>query len=380
MGPLAGLTVLDLTSVISGPLATAILADQGARVIKVENPNGDSMRMGGALRNGVASLFTNLNRSKESVVLDLQTPEGVDAVRKLAAQADILIQNYRPGVMDRLGLGFEAIRGINPGIVYASINGVGSDGPYRDRRVYDPVIQAFAGFASAQANGGKPELIKMMVCDKITALTAAQAVCAGYIEKTRSGEGQHIEISMLEACLYFIWPDRFFAESFVETPDFPGADITGMYRTFATSDGFLTTICVQLGEFQGLCRAVGRDDWVEDPRFADTMSLYMNLQDLLAEIEAEIVKFSTAELSARMVEHDVPHGVVLNPGDIINNEQVQAADIVRILNDPAAGAMRHVARNARFSKSGHVTARPAPGLGSATAAVAEEFGLELPLP
>lgn len=377
MGPLAGLNILDLTSVISGPLATAILADQGARVIKVESGTGDSMRMGGALKNGTASLFTNLNRSKESIVLDLQTEAGVAAVKKLAESCDVLIQNYRPGVMDRLGLGFDAIAAINPKLVYASINGVGSVGPYKDRRVYDPVIQAMAGFAAAQTTNGKPELVKMMLCDKITALTAAQAICAGIIEQQRSGVGQHIEISMLEACLYFIWPDRFFPESFVDEADFPGADITGMYRTFATKDGFLTTICVQLGEFQGLCRAVGRDDWIEDPRFADTMSLYMNLQDLLGDIESEIAKFTTANLSARMVEFDVPHGVVLNPEAILANEQVQAAEIVQLLDDPAAGAMRHVARNARFSRSGYRQAKAAPALGGATEALTAEFGLEL---
>ncbi len=377
MGPLQGLTILDLTSVISGPLATAILADQGARVIKVENPSGDSMRLGGALRNGVGSLFTNLNRNKEGIVLDLQTAQGVAAVKQLVASCDVLIQNYRPGVMDRLGLGYEALREINPGLVYTSINGVGSTGPYADRRVYDPVIQAFAGFAAAQSQDGQPDLIKMMVCDKITSLTASQAICAAVIDKMNSGEGQHVEISMLEACLYFIWPDRFFAESFVETPDFPGADITAMYRTLATRDGFITMICVQLGEFQGLCRALGRTDWLEDERFADLPSMYMNFSQLAGSIEEEVAKRDTRTLSAAMVEHDVPHGVVLNPEAIIDNDQVKAAEIIQILDDPAAGPMRHVARNARFSRSTKTPARHAPRLGESTAAIAKEFGLSL---
>ena len=181
-GPLSGITILDLTSVISGPMATAVLADQGARVIKIENPRGDSMRMGGAVHKGVSSLFNALNRNKEAIVLDLQTPEGVTALKTLAEQADILVQNYRPGVMDRLGIGYADLKQVNPSLVYGSISGVGAHGPYADRRVYDPVIQAFAGYTHAQAVDGEPNLIKMMVCDKITALTAAQALSAAYID------------------------------------------------------------------------------------------------------------------------------------------------------------------------------------------------------
>lgn len=374
-GPLSHITVLDLTSVISGPLATAILADQGARVIKVETPGGDSMRLAGALKNGVSSLFSNLNRGKDSVILDLQTDEGKAAVKKLVESADVLIQNYRPGVMDRLGLGYETLRAINPSLVYASINGVGSEGPYMDRRVYDPVIQAFAGFAHAQSVDNHPELIKMMICDKITALTAAQSICAGIIDQMHTGEGQHIEISMLEACLYFIWPDRFFKETFVEEPDFPGVDITTMYRTIATKDGFITVISVKLDEFQGLCRSLEREDWLADERFADLPSLYQNFGELAEKIIEEVGRWDTQTLSARFVENDVPHGVVLNPEAILDNEQVSAAGVLQVMNDPAAGPMRLVARNARFSKTDHGERNPAPALGAQTEAVLKEFGL-----
>ena len=374
-GPLTGITVLDLTSVISGPLATAILADQGARVIKVENPSGDSMRMGGALNRGVSSLFTALNRNKDSIVLDLQQESGISAIKSMAASVDILIQNYRPGVMERLGIGYSDLKAINPQLIYVSINGVGTHGPYSDRRVYDPVIQAFAGFASAQAMNGQPELIKMMVCDKITALTAAQAVTAAYIERLTSGHGQQVEISMLEACLYFIWPDRFFSESFVETPEWPGADITTMYRTLATQDGHVTLICVQHGEFQGMCRALARPDWIADPRFADLPSMYANFSQLVDDIAQEVAKWSTADLSARFAAEDVPHGIVLTPAEIINDPQVKASEIISVIEDPVAGAMRLVARNARFGNHSPNPIRAAPALGASNALIREEFKL-----
>lgn len=373
-GPLSGITILDLTSVISGPMATAVLADQGARVIKIENPRGDSMRMGGAVHKGVSSLFNALNRNKEAIVLDLQTPEGVTALKTLAEQADILVQNYRPGVMDRLGIGYADLKQVNPSLVYGSISGVGAHGPYADRRVYDPVIQAFAGYTHAQAVDGEPNLIKMMVCDKITALTAAQALSAAYIDRLKTGVGQHVEISMLEACLYFIWPDRFFAESFVEPPEFPGIDITTMYRTLATQDGHITLICVQLDEFQGLTRALNRTDWLEDPRFADLPSMYMNFSALVDDIAQEVKKWATADLSQRLVTEDVPHGIVLSEADILKDPQVNAADVIETIEHPEAGQMRIVGRNARFSEHSPEPARAAKSLGADNLSILESFG------
>ncbi|MBT7885257.1 MAG: hypothetical protein HN579_01730, partial [Gammaproteobacteria bacterium] len=219
------------------------------------------------------------------------------------------------------------------------------------------------------------ELIKMMVCDKITALTAAQAVTAAYIERLTSGHGQQVEISMLEACLYFIWPDRFFSESFVETPEWPGADITTMYRTLATQDGHVTLICVQHGEFQGMCRALARPDWITDPRFADLPSMYANFSQLVDDIAQEVAKWSTADLSARFAAEDVPHGIVLTPAEIINDPQVKASEIISVIEDPVAGAMRLVARNARFGNHSPNPIRPAPALGASNALIREEFKL-----
>ena len=214
-GPLSDLLILDLTSVISGPLATSILADQGARVIKVESPTGDSMRHAGAVKGGISSLFSSINRNKESIVLDLRKPEAIEIVNRIAADADVCVQNYRPGVVEKLGISYEHLKQINPSLIYASISGVGAEGPYSGRRVYDPVIQAYAGFASAQKVNGEPSLVKMMICDKVTALTMSQAITAALYDRKNTGKGQHVEVSMLEASLYFIWPDRMLDQSFV---------------------------------------------------------------------------------------------------------------------------------------------------------------------
>ncbi len=362
-GPLSDVTILDLTSVISGPLATGILADQGARVIKVEALTGDAMRMGGALKAGVSSLFSAMNRNKQSIAVNLQSAEGVEIIKTLAREADVCIQNYRPGVVEKLGIGYDDLRAINPELIYASISGVGADGPYAGRRVYDPVIQAHAGFANAQKVDDKPDLIKMMICDKVTSLTTAQAITAALYDRKNTGTGQHVEVSMLEACLYFIWPDRMMAESFVDTPDFPGGDITGMYRTLPTKDGHITFICVQLGEFHAMCRALDRHDLVDDPRCADVPSLYTNMAELFVEIVAEIGKWTTDELVERMEKEDVPFGVVLDGDGILNDPQVEAQQILQTFDDALAGKMRLVGRNSRFSNHDTGIRSPAPTLG-----------------
>lgn len=375
-GPLSDVTILDLTSVISGPLATAILADQGAHVIKVESLTGDTMRMGGALKSGVSSLFSAMNRNKQSIALNLQTPDGVDIVKKLAAQADVCIQNYRPGVVDRLGIGYADMKAVKPDIVYASISGVGADGPYAGRRVYDPVIQAYAGFAHAQQADGKPDLIKMMICDKVTSLTTAQAITAALYDRKNTGKGQHVEVSMLEAALYFIWPDRMFTQSFVDEPEWPGGDITGMYRTMPTKDGYITFISVQLGEFHAMCRALGRDDLVSDPRCADVPSLYANMADLFVDILAEISKWNTADLVERMTEEDVPFGVVMDGDGILADPQVEAQEILQTFDHAIAGKMRLVGRNSRFSNHSTGIRTPAPALGEHAANILTAAGFE----
>lgn len=373
-GPLSDVTILDLTSVISGPLATSILADQGARVIKVESPIGDSMRMAGAIKGGVSSLFSSINRNKESIALDLSKPQAIEIINKIAAQADICIQNYRPGVVEKLGIGYDQLKKINPELIYASISGVGAEGPYSRRRVYDPVIQAYAGFASAQTTNGEPSLVKMMICDKVTSLTMAQAITAALYDRKNTGKGQHVEVSMLEASLYFIWPDRMLDQSFVDKPDLEGSDLTALYKAAPTLDGHITFMTLQLDEFHGLARAVGKPEWAEDPRFQELMSMYAHYSEIFPELLAQIGTWKTAPLVERLTNEDVPFGVVLDPDNILLDPQVQAHQIIKTFEDSAAGSMRHVNRSSRFSTHDTGIYSPAPRLSEHAKTILAEFG------
>ena len=373
-GPLSDITILDLTSVISGPLATSILADQGARVIKVESPAGDSMRHAGAVKGGISSLFSSINRNKESIALDLRKPEAREIINRIAEEADVCVQNYRPGVVEKLGISYEHLKQINPSLIYASISGVGAEGPYSGRRVYDPVIQAYAGFASAQKVNGQPSLVKMMICDKVTALTMSQAITAALYDRKNTGKGQHVEVSMLEASLYFIWPDRMLDQSFVDSPDSPGGDLTARYQAVPTQDGYITFMTLQLDEFHGIARAIGKIEWTKDPRFQDLISMYSHYEDIYEDLIEQIGSWKTETLAQRLTDEDVPFGVVLDPDDILLDPQVDTQHIIKTFEDSVAGDMRHVNRSSRFSNTITGIRFQAPRLGEHGNKILKELG------
>jgi len=212
-GPLAGFRVVDLSAVVSGPLTGALLADQGADVIKVERTGaGDIQRNVGSRRNGFSGFFHVLNRGKRSIAVDLGTPEGIELVQRLAADADVVIQNFRPGVVDRLGIGYDALAEVNAGLVYLSISGFGPSGPRAGDRAYDPIIQAFSGMTDVQGrihreHPDRPEQVNMLLLDKLTAWTGCQAITAALLARSRSGQGQHITLAMLDVAVSFAWSD-----------------------------------------------------------------------------------------------------------------------------------------------------------------------------
>jgi crotonobetainyl-CoA:carnitine CoA-transferase CaiB-like acyl-CoA transferase len=254
-GPLDGIRILDLSAVVSGPLAAALLADQGASVLKIEPPGrGDVLRWVGSSRGGMSATFHLNNRGKRSLALDLSKPRGLAILERLVPEADVLIQNFRPGVAERMGFGWERLHALNPRLVYLSISGFGSAGPGAQKRAYDNVIQVHSGMNDAQRDPrtGEPQPLRQLLCDKLTAITAAQAVTAALFARDRQGEGQHIELSMLDAAIGFLWPDSAEEHAFVgegvELRPSPGSN----YSLMRLRDGWGTATPLTDAEFQGL--------------------------------------------------------------------------------------------------------------------------------
>src|SRR6185436_5462015 len=227
-GALDGVKIIDMSAVIAGPMATQILGDQGAEVIKIENPGlGDMARYLGPQSNGVGAMFAAVNRNKRSIALNLKNPQGRAVFLDLAKTADVVVENYRPGAMARMGVNYEALAALNPGLIYVEMSGFGQSGPYSKRRVYDPVIQAVSGIADSQGDPktGEPQLIQSIVADKVAALTVSQAITAALYAKAKTGQGQCIEFNMLMAAIAFQWPDTmynhvFLADGITLVPDF----------------------------------------------------------------------------------------------------------------------------------------------------------------
>jgi crotonobetainyl-CoA:carnitine CoA-transferase CaiB-like acyl-CoA transferase len=270
MGPLAGIRVLDLTTMVSGPVAAMMLADQGADVVKVEPPGGEQMRHLGVPHSGVTPMFFSCNRGKRSIVLDLKQAGGKEVLADLIRQTDVLIQNFRPGAMERMGFGEAAVRALNEKIIYVSISGFGDRGPYAHKRVYDPVIQALSGATDIQANRetGRPAMFRIIIADKVTSVTAAQAISSALFHRERTGSGQHIRLSMLETMLAFFWPEGMGGLTFADNE----YDVTRgqgtMDLVFEAEDGFLTAGAISNSEWVGMCRALEREDLIDDERFA----------------------------------------------------------------------------------------------------------------
>src|SRR5262252_1338866 len=297
MGPLAGIRIIDLTSMLSGPWATMILGDQGADVIKVEMPGqGDHTRTGGNRSNGMAASFLNLNRNKRSVAIDLKTAKGVALVKRLAAGADVFVQNFRPGVVERLGIDEAAIRALAPAIVYVSINGFGETGPYASKPVYDPIVQAFSGLTMVQAGSDsqRPRLIRTVLPDKLTAATAAQAIAAALVGRFRVGKGQHVRLSMLDAVLAFLWASDMGAQTYVGEKVSQRTAASFIDLIYETKDGFMTAAVMTNKEWAALTRALARSEWLDDPRFT-TPALRESNIDARLQLTQDVLKTRTTE-------------------------------------------------------------------------------------
>lgn len=377
-GPLQGVRIVDLTSMISGPVATMMLADQGADVIKVEALSGDLVRGAGPNRSGVTSTFISSNRSKRSLALDLKQPQGAAVLEALLRTADVLVQNFRPGTIERMGFGEDRVRTLRADIIYVSISGFGERGPFAHQRVYDPVIQALSGLAAIQADGetGRPRMVRTIIPDKTTAVTAAQAITAALFARERSGEGQHVRLAMLDTMVAYLWPEGMAGFTLVGKEVKAARAQLAPDLIFATEDGYITAGAVADKEWHGLCRALDRESWIEDPRFLTINDRGINVTERLR-LTAEVLATRSSEYWLnRLDEEGVPCAPVLRREEVLEHEQILANQLIDEYEHPIAGTTRQPRPAALFDKTPAMIRRHAPGLGEHSREVLQELGYD----
>ena len=377
-GPLDGFRIVDVTSMLSGPWATMILGDQGADVIKVEPiGKGDHVRALGNTSGGMSASLLNLNRSKRSVTIDLKSDAGRDLMKRLVAEADVFVQNFRPGVIERLGLGYDVLSKVAPSLIYVSISGFGEKGEYAGRPTYDPIIQAFTGLTTVQAGSDeeRPRLIRTVLPDKLTAMTAAQAIAAALVSRERTGQGQHVRLSMLDAMISFLWGSDMGAQTFVGRQVTQQQAATFIDLIYETKDGYMTVAVMNDKEWTGLTRALDRPDWLNDERFATPAARDQNINERLAMTQEVLKSRTTDDWLTRLRAESVPCAPVNTRSQIIDDPQVHASGILLESDHPIAGRLRQTRPAARFERTPPEIRRGAPTLGQHNDDVLRALGL-----
>ena len=378
-GPLSGVKIIDLSNVISGPVATVLLCDQGAEVIKIESPDGDIVRRMGAGNGELSPSFLTANRGKRSLAINLKEKKGTEIIKKLVLDADVFVQNFRPGVIDRIGLGYEVLKKINPRLLYVSISGFGEGGPYAQKRVYDPVIQALTGLPDIQADSenARPKMVRTIIPDKVTALTAAQAITAGLFRREREkGDGQHIKIAMVDATIAFLWAEGLVGLTSVGKEKNLRRGQLAQDLIFETADGFITCGAVSDSEWKGLCAALEQPAWLEDHRFSTPLGRVLNAKERLEGMSDVLISKKSADWIKILEAHDVPCAPVLSRVEILENEQIKANEIIYEYEHPQLGMVRQARPGAKFSGSDLRKSSPAPTLGEDSWEILSELGLD----
>jgi crotonobetainyl-CoA:carnitine CoA-transferase CaiB-like acyl-CoA transferase len=377
-GPLEGVRVLDLTGVVSGPFATMFLADQGADVLKIEPIGGDITRRSRATIDSAgefSALFISSNRGKRSLAIDIKSDAGREILNRLVAQSDVLVQNFRPGAMERLGFGADELRKQYPRLIYVSISGVGNGGPYVRKRVYDPIIQGLSGFADIQSHPqtNRPQMIRTIVADKTTAVFTAQAVASALYAREKTGQGDHIHVAMLDVMISYLWPEGMMHYTVVggEGKTADASDRPDLI--FETRDGYLTCGTISDSEWQGFCRAAGDPELAKDVRFATPTARSVNATARINKMQEYIGRYTTAEWLERLDAADVPCAPVLRRSEIIHNEQVVARSLITEFEQPSVGRVRQPKPAARFEISKTAIKGPAPRIGEHTREVLREL-------
>ncbi|MEH6588447.1 MAG: CoA transferase [Halioglobus sp.] len=378
-GPLKGIRVLDVTSMITGPLCSQMLGDLGADVIKIEPTHGEVSRwIVPPDKGGLTGFYCQMNRNKRSLALNLQTEDGIAVLKKLAAQADVLVENFRGGVADRLGFGYEVLRLINEKLIYVAITGFGPTGPYSDRPAYDPVAQGLVGMMHIQGQvfGGKPQLIQSAIVDKTTATTAAGVALAALYARDSingTGKGQRVDVPMIDAYAANSLPDMLAVDTF-QPSDMPDAEPLAVLRTFATQDGYVVGMALQDNHFKGLCDALECPQLLDREGMRNVGERINDFGPWLDAIEIEIAKWPTDELLARFDANGVPFGKVKTIREFAEDPQAKHNRTIFDAEHPELGTLRYVRYPGHLSETPASLTRHPPTLGQHSGEVLGEAG------
>jgi crotonobetainyl-CoA:carnitine CoA-transferase CaiB-like acyl-CoA transferase len=338
-GPYKGVRVLELTSTVSGPFAGMMLADQGADVIKIEPPGiGDLARFMGTIKDGMGAMFSTLNRNKKCICLDFKNEEDLEVLKKLVSTADVLIENYRPGIVKKLGIDYESLSKINPDLIYCSISGYGQSGPYKEKKVYDPLIQGTVGIPLAQ-NNQSPELIRTIIYDKVTGLTSAQAISAALYQKAIGEGGQYLPISMMESALYYNWPDLMMNYTFDEGGVNIG-ELADLFEVYETNDGGVVLIIIANDEvFTKFCTVFDLSLHL-DEKYNNLVSRIINKEELTIEINKVTRSLSSKELEDKMDREGISASICNELNEVYKDPQVVEQGSITEIDHPELGIMR----------------------------------------
>jgi CoA:oxalate CoA-transferase len=371
-GSLHGLRVLDFSTTIAGPHCTRMLADLGAEVIKIEAADGETMRIRPPVRNGCSSVFGQLNAGKKSIVLNLKSPEAIDVIRRLVKDADILVENFRPGVMRRLKLDYVSLQPLNPKLVYCSISGYGQTGPSAELPAYAPVIHAASGYDRAhlayQPGRSRPDYCGIYHADILTGVYAFGAISAALYQRHLSGKGQHIDVSMLESMLTLTPNEVQIAQFEVAPPSRP------MFGPVETADGYVMVAIASEKTFQGLVRAAGRPEWVGDSRFAKYADRRRHWDELMDGVEEWSRTVTTEKCLAELGEHGVPCSAYRTVAEAMADPQIAHRGALTEVEDDA-GTFQVLNQPFRMSGASVAAGKRAPALGEHTSSFLGESGL-----
>jgi len=374
-GPLAGITVLDLTSVLYGPYASQTLGDWGAEVIKIEPLTGDTWRYSGQFRNrGMTGHFMAVNRNKRSLALDLKQPDGKAVLQRLIAKADVLLTNIRPAALARLGFGYEACQQINPRLVYAAATGFGQDGPWAARPAFDEVIQASSGFASAMGSDDEPAFVPSLVADKICGLTLVGAVSAALLHRERTGKGQMVEVPMLETITAFNSIEMLGGHAFDPPIGPAGYKRMKERRPVRTKDGWLTMLPYSGENWCIFFEAVGHPECIEQFAVRDAVARAKNIDQIYNKMAEIAITRTTAEWEELLLRIDVPHAAFAKITEIAEQPHLKAVGMIATLDHPSEGKIRQARPSARFSDTPAEIRRMPPRLGEHSRAILREAG------